>query len=284
MSSVPVRLAFRSRSFARGISGALCLSALLVGGGCSGGDAETTAAAAGGSATDSATVYWPELVTFDDIALRAEGRAKALDLDAVNAMLPELLEAGQAVTIETIPSNVKDRPLVDSILGDLTNLVDGLVADASTAPTIVVGIHSVTARLMYAAGMPHVHASEGPNQGLLNPVFGAADGKQVGTAEVRLDAETGHLQVWLTRGGRGGEPWLLPVDTTLELSFPILERSVTLAVQASEADAETTSTFVFPGEADADTSWLTGIQFMEAAEMRFTDATTASFVLRPAGS
>ena len=67
---------------------------------------------------------------------------------------------------------------------------------------------------MKAAGMPHVHANEGPKGGFRFIVFGA-DGQQVGTAEIKLHDDAGDLEVWLTRGGHGGDPWRLPVGQTL---------------------------------------------------------------------
>ncbi|MFK7961979.1 MAG: hypothetical protein AB8G96_15805 [Phycisphaerales bacterium] len=273
----------------------VCLCLGLLASGCDRGERGSSANNAPGSATgdaargsvaDKKMVYWPELVTFDDLALRAEGVARAGDAATVEGLRPKLVDAGRAVTAETIPANVVDRPQVEILVGDIASLVESLDADPATASTIVLGIHPATARLMMAAGMPHIHANEGPNGGYLQPLFGA-DRKQVGTVEVLLDGDTGRLQAWLTQGGRGGEPWRFPVDTRLELTLPLLDRSVTLVAMADVADETktdgTTAAFTFSAEDGALPSWLMVDGFTAAAELRFADVTTASFVLRPRG-
>ena len=138
--------------------------------------------------------------------------------------------------------------------------------------------------------MPHLHGNEGPHDGFLHPVFNA-DGEQIGTAEIKLHDDAGDLEVWLTRGGHGGEPWRLPVDSTLNLAFPDLDKTVTLAVRdrvdnKDESGAPTisegvTSYFIFPGETEADATWLQGAEFAAKAELRFQDATTGTFALYP---
>lgn len=246
------------------------------------------------SRDDSGTepVAWPELARFDEIAYRADGLVRTGDAEAVEELRPELLESGQALTPETIPANASDRRQVEAILADLTSLIDGLAAetDPESSNTLVLGMHPVIETLMKAAGMPHVHANEGPNDGFLHPVFDS-DGAQIGTAEIKLHDDAGDLEVWLTQGGRGGEPWRWPVDTTLTLSFPALEQEVSLAVRDPESNEDesgtptvvdgTTAYFVFPGETGADASWLMGPDFAAKAELRVDQATTGPLVLRP---
>ena len=231
----------------------------------------------------SGPVSWPELVRFDDISYRAEGFLRAGDMDAVLDMRAELLESGRAVTPDTIPANVPDRPTVETILGDLSDLVEDLAADEEALRRLLPGVHPVVARLMRAAGMPHVHAMNGPNHGLLRPVFDM-DGQQVGTAEIRLDAGTGVVHAWLNRGGHGGDPWMLPSDTTLVLDVPEQGRSVTLTageVGAGSDGEGGTHAFTSAGAAEADASWLASPDFAATVELRFRDATTGPFVLRP---
>ena len=237
-------------------------------------------------------VAWPELVRFDEIAYRADGLARTGDLGAVNDLRAELIETGLAVTPSTIPADVADPREVGIILADLTSLVEGLSAteDAGSTATLVLGLHPVIERLITAAGMPHVHANEGPNQGFLQPVFDS-EGTQVGTAEVKLHDDAGDLEVWLTVGGYGGDPWRLGVETTLVLEFPDLDRTVTLAVRdrirnedesgASTIVDGTTSYFVFPAETGEDASWLMGTEFAARAELRLEESTTGPFILRP---
>ena len=248
--------------------------------------------ACGGEEAAEEAVSWPELVAFDEIAYVADGYARTGDLSAVVSARTELLETGRLVTTATIPSNAADRSQVEATLGDLRSLVEGLAGDQDeeALSSLVLGMHPVIEELMKAAGMPHVHANEGPKGGFRFPVFGA-DGQQVGTAEIKLHDDAGDLEVWLTRGGHGGDPWRLPVGQTLALSFSDLERDVTLAVRDAERNEDesgaatvvdgTTDDFVFPGSTDADASWLMGADFAAKVELRVEEATTGSFVLRP---
>ncbi|MEM1184977.1 MAG: hypothetical protein AAGI53_08225 [Planctomycetota bacterium] len=243
-------------------------------------------------ASSEEPVSWPELARFDDLAFRADGFARVGDLDAVQEARAELLEAGRAVTSSTVPSNVADPDQVATILSDLVSLVDGLSseADGERLGEIVLGLHTVIENLINAAGMPHVHANEGPNAGFLQPVFDS-EGVQVGTAEVKLHDDVGDIEVWLTSGGFGGDPWRLPVDTTLTMTVPDFGATVTLAVRDRERNEDesgastiidgSTDYFVFPGASGADASWLTGPEFAVKAALQFDDATTGSFVLRP---
>ncbi|MEO0662743.1 MAG: hypothetical protein AAFZ87_14495, partial [Planctomycetota bacterium] len=180
-------------------------------------------------------MVWPELVRFDEIAYVADGHARTGDFDAVAGARAELLDAGRALTATTIPANVADRAQVEAFLADLTGLVDGVSdePDPESMGTLVLGMHPVIEELMKAAGMPHVHANEGPNGGFRFPVFDA-EGGQLGTAEFKLHDDAGDVEVWLTQGGHGGDPWRLAVDTTLELHFPDLERGLTLAARDAE--------------------------------------------------
>ncbi len=245
-----------------------------------------------GSGTGDQPVSWPELARFDEVAYRADGLARAGDLASVRESLSGLLKAGEAVTPVTVPPDVADPQQVETILADLHNLVEGLSSelDDESLGALVLGLHPVIENLMRAAGMPHIHANEGPNDGFLHPVFDSG-GKQVGTAEIKLHDDAGDLEVWLTRGGHGGEPWRLSLDTTLALDFPDLGKTLTLAVRDRERNEDesgaptihegATAYFVFPGETGADASWLTGEDFAAKAELRFAGATTGSVVLRP---
>ena len=238
-------------------------------------------------------VSWPEIVRFDELAYRAEGFARVGDLDSIRESRAELLEAGGALTRATVPSNAADPLQVETILGDLTSLISSLSSEDlndESLKSLVIGLHPVIAKLIDAAGMPHIHANEGPNGGFLHPVF---DGevKQVGTAEIKLHDDAGDLEVWLTRGGHGGESWRLPLDTTLSLTFSDLGKKATLVVRDRERNEDesgestihdgATAYFVFPGASGADASWLMGEDFAARAELRFGDSTTGSFILRP---
>ena len=239
------------------------------------------------------TVSWPEINRFDDLAFQADGLARVEELGTVRELLSELLEAGKAVTPASVPSNAADPQQIELILGDLNSLVDGLAAenlDDVSLENLVLGLHPVIAKLIEAAGMPHIHANEGPNSGVLYPVFDHT-GNQTGTIEIKLHDDAGDLEVWLKRGGYEGDAWRLPTATILTLDFPVLDRNVTLAVRdqdrnEDESGASTivdgnTNYFVFPGETKSDASWLMGADFAAKVELSFGDKSTGIFVLRP---
>lgn len=238
-------------------------------------------------------VSWPEITRFDDIAFRADGYVRVEDISGVREVLADLLLAGKALTKESIPTNVADPQQVELILGDLSNLVSGLAAeelDDATLADLVLGLHPVIAKLIDSAGMPHIHANEGPNSGFLFPAFDV-EGKQTGTIEIKLHDDAGDLEVWLKKGGYEGEPWRLPLDTTLTLDFPAESKTVTLVVRDTERNEDesgestifegATNYFIFPGETGTDASWLMGADFAAKVELSFAGATTGSFVLRP---
>lgn len=243
--------------------------------------------------TGDETVSWPEITEFDNIAFQADGLVRVKDLEAARKILDELMKAGRAVTSTSIPSNAAKPEEVGLILSDLENLVSELGAenlDDSSLENLILGLHPVIAKLIEAAGMPHIHANEGPNGGFLFPVFDV-DGKQNATVEIKLHDDAGDLEVWLKKGGYDGEALLLPTATILTLDFPALDRNVTLAVKDHERNEDEsgnstvveakTNYFVFPGETGVDATWLIGADFAAKVELSFTNATTGSFVLRP---
>jgi hypothetical protein len=243
--------------------------------------------------TGDETVSWPEITEFDNIAFQADGLVRVKDLEAARKILDELMKAGRAVTSTSIPSNAAKPEEVGLILSDLQNLVSELGAqnlDDSSLENLILGLHPVIAKLIEAAGMPHIHANEGPNGGFLFPVFDV-DGKQNATVEIKLHDDAGDLEVWLKKGGYDGEALLLPTATILTLDFPALDRNVTLAVKDHERNEDEsgnstvvdakTNYFVFPGETGVDATWLMGADFAAKVELSFTNATTGSFVLRP---
>ena len=239
------------------------------------------------------TVSWPEIADFDNLAFQADGLVRIQDLEAVRDLHADLVKAGMAVTPSSIPANAAKPKEVELILSDLSNLVSGLQADPlddSSLENLVLGLHPVIAKLIEAAGMPHIHANEGPNGGFLFPIFDS-NKEQTGTVEIKLHDDAGDLEVWLKSGGYEGDPWRLPTKTILTLNFPALNKSLILAVRdqdrnEDESGASTiiegnTNYFVFPGSTDEDASWLMGADFAAKVELRFEEATTGLFVLRP---
>ena len=247
----------------------------------------------GEKSSSEETVSWPELAHFDELSYRAEGMARVGDFEELKAVYPELLKAGQAVNKESMPANSKKPQEVEQLLTDLMSLVEGLSQEDledDTMKQLVLGLHPIIADMIKAAGMPHLHGNEGPNSGFLHPVFDGG-GEQTGTVEVKLHSDAGDVEIWLTKGGREGAPWRLPLDTVLKLEFPTLGKSIDLAVRNTEKNENeagestivdgATAYFIFPGESGVDPSWLIGEEFAAKAELSFEDATTGVFVLRP---
>ena len=242
---------------------------------------------------ENETVSWPEITQFDNLAFQADGLVRVKDLSAVRELHAELLAAGLAVTSESIPSNAANPQEIELLLGDLENLVTSLKDDDLndlTLGNLVLGLHPVIAKLIEAAGMPHIHANEGTNGGFLYPIFDD-NGKQTGTVEIKLHDDAGDLEVWLKRGGYEGDPWLVPSKTVLTLNFPALDKRVILAVRDHERNEDesgastivegNTNYFVFPGATETDATWLMGADFAAKGELIFENTTTGLFVLRP---
>ena len=98
------------------------------------------------SPTVDDSVSWPEINRFDDLAFRADGYARVSDFSAIREMKKDLLDAGKAVTVDTIPTNVADLQQVELILGDLAGLVDDLATedlDDASLKNTVLGLHPV---------------------------------------------------------------------------------------------------------------------------------------------
>ncbi len=239
------------------------------------------------------TVSWPEITQFDNLAFQADGLVRVKDLSAVRELHAELLAAGLAVTSDSIPPNAANPQEIELLLGDLENLVTSLKdddLDELTLGNLVLGLHPVIAKLIEAAGMPHIHANEGTNGGFLYPIFDD-NGKQTGTVEIKLHDDAGDLEVWLKRGGYEGDPWLVPSKTVLTLNFPALDKRVILAVRDHERNEDesgastivegNTNYFVFPGATETDATWLMGADFAAKGELIFENTTTGLFVLRP---
>lgn len=134
---------------------------------------------------------------------------------------------------------------------------------------------------------------EGPNEGF---TFQLVDpgGEGVGTAEIKLHDDKGDLEVWINKGGA---PWDLPLDSELTVTFPDLEKEVTLVVRDRDANADEngrsmirdgqTNYFIFPGDTGVDASWLQGHDFAESAMLTFEagggKAMTRLILLKPHG-
>ncbi len=239
-------------------------------------------------------VVWPELTAFDETAAKAEGLAQVGDVAALRQTLPDVLKTGSAVTAATIPTNAKNPAGLRSPLADLAELLTKLSAaplNDDDLKTYTLALHPLVAVMMTEAGMPHIHANEGPHGGFFHPVF-AADGKQAATLEIKLHDDAGDLEVWLVKGGRDGPALDLPLDSVLNLDFPDLNRQIELRVRDREKnageDGQTnlrngqTNYFIFPGETGADAKWLMGVDFAAKARLALPGGLSSEvFVLKP---
>jgi len=246
------------------------------------------------AAPGTTVVTWPVLTTFDELAAKAEGLAQVGDVSALRQMLADVTRSGSAVTPTTIPANAKNPAGLSQPLADLADLSAKLTAPALSdddMKTFTLGLHPLVTLLMQEAGMPHIHANEGPHGGFFHPVF-ANDGKQAATLEIKLHDDAGDLEVWLMKGGRDGAPHDLPLDSILKLDLPDLKRSVDLRVRDREKNAGEdgatnlrsggTNYFIFPGETGADAKWLMGVDFAAKAKLSIPgELSSEVFVLKP---
>lgn len=148
----------------------------------------------------------------------------------------------------------------------------------------------------------HAHEGEGAH------AHGAAEGsdgvlarftqgeEKVGYLRLKLHDDKGDLELWLARDAEFAQPYDLPLDSTLTVTFTDKEnKEVTLRVRNSEKnedeDGKTTvregktNYFIFPGDTGADAAWLKGADFLATVKVAFKaegkEFKTSSFVLRP---
>ncbi|MEM6277895.1 MAG: hypothetical protein AAF733_00350 [Verrucomicrobiota bacterium] len=238
-------------------------------------------------------VSWPELVVFDELANRAGVLSRTKNLEGILRLRTALLEAGEAISPSSMPDHVRNPSQVQQLLGDLSSLLDGIAERDISDETLFAlaeGLHPVAEAILEAAGVPHLHATNGPNKGRLHPVFGG-DGMQIGRAEIKLHGDSGKVEVWLTSGGYEGPVWDLPTDSVLTMAFPDLGKRIRLAVHDSTENRDeggnvtvregATNYFVFPAGTEVDTSWLIGPEFAAKAVLDLEVGSTGLVTLRP---
>lgn len=137
----------------------------------------------------------------------------------------------------------------------------------------------------------HVHT---PHLGVMAPF---SDGEQtLGVAELKLHDDKGDLELWLTRDEEGTQPFDLPLDSVITVTFPGLDnKAVELRVRNRERNEDedgkgnirdgATNYFIFPGDSGEDASFLQGKTFAADVTVSFAgeerEWTTPVFELRP---
>ena len=120
--------------------------------------------------------------------------------------------------------------------------------------------------------------------------------EQLGFVELKLHDDKGDLELWLSHDVEGGQPFDLPLDTVITVTFPELEEKV-ISLQVrnpvtnEDEDGEPTirdagtNYFIFPGETGADAQFLQGADMETDVIVTFqvdgSDVSTPRFTLRP---
>ena len=143
----------------------------------------------------------------------------------------------------------------------------------------------------HSHGHTHGHT---PHMGIVTPFRSGQ--AQTGFAELKLHDDKGDLELWLTEDKAGAEPFDLPLDSVITVSFPKLGRkTVELRIRNRDKNEDEggkgnirnneTNYFIFPGDTGADASSLVGRDFATEAVISFAagsaDYATAPFALLP---
>lgn len=78
------------------------------------------------AAEEMGALLWPELIAFEQIALRAKRLAEKEDREGILKQRTAILEAGWAVSPSSMPENLPNHDQLHAILGKLTGLVNGM--------------------------------------------------------------------------------------------------------------------------------------------------------------
>jgi hypothetical protein len=155
-----------------------------------------------------------------------------------------------------------ERPKM-SILTKISTLLALLAIAGCAAPKLIVETHS------------HDHA---PHAGIVVP-FSTADA-EAGFAELKLHDDKGDVELWLTRNLAGTEPFDLPLDSTITISFPNMDqKEIALYIRNREKNEDEenngnirhhkTNYFIFPGKTGSDATFLIGKDFITEAVIFF---------------
>lgn len=144
-------------------------------------------------------------------------------------------------------------------------------------------------------GQHHHHDHEhSPHDGVMEPF--RAGQEKAGYVELKLHDDKGDLELWLTKDKDGKEPFDLPLNSVLTVTFPTLDaKTVELKIRNDKKNEDEdgqgnirekkTNYFIFPGDTKADASFLKGKDFKKKVRVLFksggVDYKTPLFELRP---
>lgn len=142
-------------------------------------------------------------------------------------------------------------------------------------------------------GNAHDH-DHTPHHGIIVPF--QSGNTPTGFAELKLHDDKGDLELWLTKDQAGKQPYDLPLDSVITVTFPKLDnKTVTLRIRNKDKNEDedgkgnirnnATNYFIFPGDTGVDATFLIGKDFATDAVISFSAANaqcaTESFELRP---
>ncbi len=157
------------------------------------------------------------------------------------------------------------------------------------------GCSSISSSSSEAKAKPIIHHDHTPHVGIMVP-FVATDKSKGGFAELKLHDDKGDLELWLTKDQAGAQPFDLPLDSVIKVSFLDLKNEpaqlqVRNSTQNEDEDGQgnirksKTNYFIFPGDTGVDASFLMGKDFVAKVNISFVvngvTYTTAPFQLYP---
>jgi len=120
--------------------------------------------------------------------------------------------------------------------------------------------------------------------------------EKVGYLRLKLHDDKGDLELWLARDAELAQPFDLPLDSTITVTFTDKgNKTTTLRVRNRDKNEDEdgkatvrdgkTNYFIFPGDTGEDASWLKGADFLATVKVAFTadgkEYASSAFVLRP---